>query len=59
MKTQIIKSFSNYKGGINNMPHVQVISGFLTLAHFTGETAEQRAKRFQKQFEAGLTPNNH
>lgn len=59
MKTQILKSYSNYKGGINNMLHAQVVQGFTTLAHFTGKGAEASAKRWMKQFNAGLTPDNN
>jgi hypothetical protein len=52
METQIIKHYVNYKGGINNLLVVQVVSGFLTLQVFHGKSAMSEAKKWQKKFHA-------
>ncbi len=53
MKTQILKSHQNYKGGINNLSVAKVVSGSTILKSFTStksmDIAEKRAKSFQKK----------
>ncbi len=49
-KLTTITNYVNYKGGVNNLKCVHVMSGFLTLQVFTGDTSTRRAKSFIKKF---------
>lgn len=45
-KPQVIISYENYKGGVNNLKVVNVYEGYSLLKTFTGKTAEKRAIKF-------------
>ena len=49
---QVLKSYSNYKGGVNNLHIATVVdSRWNPIKVFTGTACEQRAERFAKKLE--------
>jgi hypothetical protein len=49
MNINLLVSYYNHKGGVNNLKVVSVCSGFITIKSFSGKTAEKRAKAFAKK----------